>query len=58
MLRRESENGVVLMMCRDAACNSTNAYYVPKYNGDLCCPGDVNLTDVGFDKKASSWACY
>ncbi|KAK3201686.1 hypothetical protein GRF29_164g286307 [Pseudopithomyces chartarum] len=41
----------------DAGCNGTNSY-IEKYKGDICCPGGVNLTDVGFDKKAASWACY
>jgi hypothetical protein len=48
---------IELMIIRDAGCNGTSTY-VKKYKGDLCCPGDVNMTDVGFDNKASSWACY
>ncbi|KAF1974147.1 hypothetical protein BU23DRAFT_505564 [Bimuria novae-zelandiae CBS 107.79] len=48
-------NGCALY--EDARCNGTSAY-IEKYKGDLCCPGAVNLTDVKFDKKAASWACY
>lgn len=51
------EESLTLRQYRDAGCNGTSTY-IAKYKGDLCCPGDVNLTDVGFDKKASSWACY
>lgn len=50
-------NSADVSIDRGAGCNGTSAY-IEKYKGDLCCPGGVNLTDVGFDKKAASWQCF
>lgn len=33
------------------------SYYVKKNNGNVLGPGPVNLTDVDYDKIASSFSC-
>ncbi|KAF2681154.1 hypothetical protein K458DRAFT_392380 [Lentithecium fluviatile CBS 122367] len=41
----------------DLECKGENVW-IEKNNSNVLGPGPVNLTDVGFDDRASSWACY
>lgn len=48
---------MLIHMCRDDGCQGDHVD-IEKNNSNILGPGPVNLTDVNFDDRASSWSCY